>query len=136
MPPTPAMSNNRPLPNSNKVHPTAIDSLSLSPSRHRNNQLLPPCTVAIGPFPGLSAACAKVLTPAKRTQIAARRIANKHNIPAMPPIATIRTPSGDMSLPAEAHATVAASPTFNPDFRFVVHGNGEGKCRPFALCRP
>lgn len=67
MPPTPAMSNNRPLPNSNKVHPTAINGLSLSPSRHRNNQLLPPTPMPVGPFPGFSAACTKVLTPTKRT---------------------------------------------------------------------
>jgi hypothetical protein len=132
MPPTAPMSDNRPLPNPNKVHPAAIDSLGQSPRRHRNNQLLPPTPMPIRPFARLSAACTKVLTPTQRPKIPPRRIANKDNIPAMPPIATIRTTPRNMSLPPKAHATIATGSPFNPDFRSVVH---EMKRVLAGLCR-
>jgi hypothetical protein len=73
----------------------------------------------------LAALPAKVLAPLQSTKVPLRSVADQHNVPAMPTVAAIRSPSGHMSLSAKADATVASGPTLNPDLGLVVHQLGE-----------
>jgi hypothetical protein len=117
------MSHNRPLPDLNQVNQASIDSFCLRPGGHRNDPILPPSPVPVGPFPMPSPLSPKVLAPPQSPKIAPRGIADEHDIAAMPPVSTIGPTLRHMSLPPERNAPVATSPALNPDLRLVVHRN-------------
>jgi hypothetical protein len=115
------MGNDSPLPNFNQIDLTPIDSFSLSARRNKDLPLLPPTSLPVGPFPMLPATTPKVLAPLQRTQIPLGGIADKHHVPTMAAIPTIRAAPGHMSLTAKANAAVATSSALNPDLRAVIH---------------
>jgi hypothetical protein len=121
MPPTPPVSNHSPLPNFNQIDLTPIDSFSLSAGRNQDLPLVPPAALPIGPFPMLPAPTPEVLASLQSAEIPLRRIANKHDVAAMPAITTIRTTPRHMSLPAKRDTPVPTGPALNPDLRLVVH---------------
>src|SRR6476659_8744903 len=121
MPPTPPMRHASPLPRPNKVHPSPLPGLNPSPPQHRNLQVLPPPPMPIRPLAMLSPTSAKVLATTQRTKVTTRRIADEHDIPAMPPVSTVRATSRNVRLSTKAHASVPSSSSLNPDFRSVVH---------------
>ncbi len=122
MPPTPAVRNHSPLPSLDKVDPAPIDSFGLRTGRHRNQELLSPSPMPVGPFATLPPPSSEVLTTAQRPKVTATGIADKHHIPPMPTVSTIRPTARNMSLPPKAHAPIPPGSALNPDFGFVVHG--------------
>ncbi len=125
MPPTPPMGNHSPLSGFDKVDPTPIDSFGLRPSRHRNQELLPPSPVPIGPFATLPTPSPKVLATPQPPKIATAGIADEHHVATVPTVPAVRATARNMSLPSKAHAPIPTSPPLNPDFGFVVHQLGE-----------
>src|ERR1041384_5134507 len=118
------MRNHSPLSRRDEVDPAPIDSLSLSPRRHRDNQLLPMRPMPVRPFAVPPPSGTKVLASPQCPKIASRRIASQHDIPSVAPIAAIRPTARNMRLPPEGHAPVPAGSPLNPDFRLVVHPLG------------
>src|SRR5262249_47217502 len=116
-----------------QVDPAPVHSFGLRPRRHRNQKLLPPSPVSVRPFPMLPASRAKVLAAAERPEIAARRVANQHHIPAVPPIPTVRTTARHISLAPKRDASVPPGTALNPNLRLVVHGTGESSGALFGI---
>jgi hypothetical protein len=121
MAPTPTMSHHSPLPNFNQINLAPIDSFSLSPSRNQDLPLIPTPPLPIRAFPMLPPPTPKVLAPLQSPQITLGSVTDQHNVSAVPPIPTIRTTPGHMSLPAKRDAPVPTSPALNPNLRLVVH---------------
>lgn len=122
MPAAATMGNHRPLASLDQVNPAPVHRLGLGSSWDRNLQLFPARSVPIGPLAIAPSCRPEVLAPPQRSQIPPRRIANEHDIPAMPPISTIRATTRYMSLAPKRDTPVPASSALNPDFRLVVHG--------------
>jgi hypothetical protein len=115
------MGDHSPLAWHDQIDPTPVDSFGLRPGRNQDLPILPPGPMPFRSFPMLPTFSPKVLAPPQSTKIAPGSITNEHNIAAMPAIATIRSATRHMSLPPEANAAIPPSPTFNPDFRLVIH---------------
>jgi hypothetical protein len=68
-----------------------------------------------------TALCAEVRPAAKVLEVAVGVVADQDHVPPMPAVAAVGPALGDVSLPPEAHATVAATARENLDSSLVFH---------------
>ena len=121
MPPAPAVRDHRPLARLDQVDPAAIQASPASRAAPQSPGP-PPAPRAGSTLPRADPCPArKCLLPRSAPKIAARRLANEHHVPPMPPVATVRPTPRHVRLTAKTDAPVPAGPTFDADFRLVVH---------------
>src|ERR1044072_8416476 len=109
------------LPNHNQIDPAPIDGFRLGPGGNGDPPLLPPRPVSVRPFPVPALATAKVLAPPQRSKVPLRCITNQDDVSTVAAISPVRAPTRHMPPAPEAHASIAAGATLDPDFRPIIH---------------
>jgi hypothetical protein len=124
-----AVGDHRGLPRDDQVDRGPLDRHRLGAGRHRDLAGLTARPMAVRSFAVAPFLGAEVFAAPQRAQIAPRRIADEHDVAAVPAVAAIGPAARHVSFAPERDAPVAASTALDPDFRRVVHGGSATRRR-------
>ena len=120
-----AVGDDGPLARLDEIEQAAVDGHPLGARGHRDLAILPPGAVAIGALTMAPAAGAVMLAAGQRPEVAARGVADQDHVPPVPPVAAVGPAARDMGLAPKTPRPVTTGPGLHPNFRLVVHQQGE-----------